>query len=444
LIVPRQAAAIVQDIMLYTAYELTQQALGPSRTLVNAALDYYDSALNPARESWTTRATVAGLRVYESVTRRYGKPEWELPFTERNGHKVPVKPTTVVEKPFGSLVHFERDAAALRAAGGQAPDPRVLIVAPMSGHYATLLRGTVQAMLPEHDVYITDWADARNVPVFFGRFDLNDYIDYLIEFLDHIGGDAHTIAVCQPGPPLLAAISHMAAHDHPALPRTMTYMGSPIDARRSPTVTNLLAEQRGFEWFERNMIQTVPAPYAGVMRRVYPGFIQLFSFMSMNAERHLNATWDYFENLIQGDTDSAQKHERFYDEYLSVCDMTAEFYLQTIKDVFQDYLLARGLFPHRGELIDPGAITKTALLTVEGELDDISGIGQTQAAHDLCVGLPASEKIDYVQAGAGHYGVFNGSKWRSVIQPKIAAFIRDRFDVEAERARGRNGLRVVA
>ena len=423
--------------MLYAAYELTHQSVKPFRAIASAAASYFDSPLNPARESWVSRANIASLRVYEAATRRYTKPHWNLPTTPINGVDVPVTVDEIVEKPFGSLLHFRRDPEALLAAGKKHPDPRVLIVAPMSGHFATLLRGTVQAMLPDHEVYITDWADARKVPAFMGRFDLNDYVDYLIEFITEIGPGAHTIAVCQPGPPLLAAIAVMAANADPATPRSMTYMGSPIDARRSPTVTNLLAEQKAFEWFEQNMIQAVPPPHAGMTRRVYPGFLQLFNFMSMNAERHMNALWDYFENLIRGDDDPVAKHERFYDEYLSVCDMTAEFYLQTIHEVFQEYLLPRGLFTHRGQMVDPSKITSTALMTVEGELDDISGIGQTQAAHDLCTGLPASDKIDYVQEGAGHYGVFSGSKWRNIIQPKIATFIRERFDAaEEKRFRG--------
>ena len=429
--------------MLYTAYELSHHAMRPFRVFAKASADYFDSPFNPIRNTWSGRANLAGYKVFEAVTRRYGRPEWQLPSTIIDGEAVPVEIESVVEKPFGSLLHFKRDEGRRRDLKGKQVDPRVLIVAPMSGHFATLLRGTVQAMMPDHEVYITDWADARNVPVLFGRFDLNDYIDYLIEFIEFLGPGAHTIAVCQPGPPLLAAIAMMAAANNPATPRTMTFMGSPIDARKSPTVTNLLAQQRAFEWFESNMIQTVPAPYGGVTRRVYPGFLQLFSFMSMNADRHMNALWDYFENLMKGNDDPAEKHERFYDEYLSVCDMTAEFYLQTIHDVFQEYLLPRGLMTHRGQMVDVAAIRNTGLLTVEGELDDISGIGQTQAAHDLCVNIPASEQLDYIQAGAGHYGVFNGSKWRNIIQPKIASFIRERFDEKKERQQ-RSGLRAVA
>ena len=432
--------------MLYVAYELGHQAVAPLRAFAHAAHEAAEHPLNPFRGSAAARAASAGYSVFESTTRRYGKPAWGLDDAEIDGHRVPVSVETVCERPFGSLLRFRRDRDALRAAGRTEPDPRVLIVAPMSGHHATLLRGTVQAMLPDHEVFITDWTDARDVPIFQGRFDLNDYIDYLIDFLQVIGPGAHTVAVCQPGPALVAAAAVMAKADDPARPRSMTIMGSPIDARRSPTVTNLLAEQRAFEWFESNMIQTVPAPYAGVTRRVYPGFLQLFSFMSMNAERHAEAQWDYFENLIQGDEDAADKHVRFYDEYLSVCDMTSEFYLQTIHDVFQEYLLPRGLFVHRGELVDPGIIADCGLMTVEGELDDISGIGQTQAAHDLCTGIPKADKIDYVQKGAGHYGVFNGSKWRGQIQPKMARFIRDRFDPAEERRflAERAGLSLVA
>ena len=420
--------------MLYTAYEFGHQAVAPYRAFARLFADYFDSPLNPARETWFGRTNSAALKVYEAVTRRYGKPEWNLPKTTVNDIPVDVTVETVTEKPFGSLIRFRRDPQQLaKARGAKTADPRLLIVAPMSGHYATLLRGTAEAMLPTHEVFITDWADARQVPAMMGRFDLDTYIDYLIDFIQTMGPGAHAMAVCQPGPALLAATSIMAHRGDPATPRTMTFIGSPIDARKSPTVTNLLAEQRTLEWFQKNMIQTVPLPYAGAGRQVYPGFLQLFSFMSMNADRHVSATWDYFENLVKGDGEPAEKHERFYDEYLSVCDMTAEFYLQTIHDVFQEYLLPRGLFLHHGEIVNPSCITNTALLTIEGELDDISGIGQTQAAHDLCTGIKAQDKEDYVQKGAGHYGVFSGSKYRNIIQPKIAGFIQDRFDMAEER-----------
>lgn len=430
--------------MIYSAYEAAHQLIAPLRQSMRAAASLIDSPVNIFRDSLPGRAAIAGHNVFEMATRRYGKPDWQLPTTTIDGIDVPISVETILEKPFGRLVRFRRDPAVLSQINGFEPQPRVLIVAPMSGHHATLLRGTVEAMLPQHEVFITDWTDARDVPVIMGRFDLNTYVDYLIEFLQMIGPGAHTMAVCQPGPPLLAACSVMAAEDDPCRPRTMTFMGSPIDARRSPTVTNLLAEQKAFEWFEENMIQTVPAPYAGLTRRVYPGFIQLYSFMSMNIERHVNAVFDYYGNILQANDFEAKKHEVFYDEYLAVCDMTAEFYLQTIHDVFQEYLLPRGLFTHRGRVVDPSVIRDIGLMTVEGELDDISGIGQTQAAHDLCTGIPDRDRLDYVQPGAGHYGVFNGSKWRKQIQPRVARFIRERFDIDAERAalRGR-GLRVV-
>ena len=421
--------------MLYTAYEMSHAALRPWRTAAELANQFWRSPFNPAGYSWLGKSAAASLDVFESVTRRYTKPEWNLPSTTINSVEVPVSIETVCEKPFGNLLHFRRDETAWKKARGTraAPDPRVLIVAPMSGHFATLLRGTVEAMLPEHDVYITDWTDARNVPVTKGTFDLNDYIDYLIDFLALIGPQSHTIAVCQPGPALLSAIAYMSEHGLPGLPSTMTYMGSPIDARKSPTVTNVLAEQRPFHWFETNMIQTVPMPYAGLMRRVYPGFLQLFSFVSMNSERHTDAHWQFFNHLVEGDGDSAARHREFYDEYLSVCDMTAEFYLQTIRDVFQEYSLAKGTFSHRGDLIKPELITDVALMTVEGELDDISGIGQTQAAHDICCGLPEEMKVDYVQPGVGHYGVFNGSRWKTEIQPRIHDFIRSYYTAKEER-----------
>ncbi len=421
--------------MLYTAYEFGRHILRPWRTAAQMGTNFWQSPLNPASHSWVGRNAAASLAVFESVTRHYTKPEWQLETTTVNGHTIDITPLTVLDKDFGSLVHFQRNSDQLSKAHGKNsdPDPRVLIVAPMSGHFATLLRGTVEAMLPTHEVYITDWADARHVPIAAGTFDLNNYIDYLIEFIRHIGPNAHTMAVCQPGPPLLAAIAVMSAMDDPDLPSSMTFMGSPIDARKSPTVTNKLAEQRTFEWFEGNMIQTVPMPYAGMLRRVYPGFLQLFSFMSMNSDRHMEAHYDYFNHLVEGDGDNAEKHRKFYDEYLSVCDMTAEFYLQTIHEVFQNYSLPKGELMHHGEAVRPDKIKKVALMTVEGELDDISGIGQTQAAHDICTAIPGDMQLDYIQPGVGHYGVFNGTRWRTEIQPRIGRFIRENFDPAAEK-----------
>jgi poly(3-hydroxybutyrate) depolymerase len=410
--------------MLYSAYELGYAAVSPARMAAGIGARWWRSPLNPIADSWLARTSAAALDVFEHATRRYPKPQWGIRETIVNGAPVPVAIEPVLRKSFGTLLRFTRDAEALKRAGGSEHDPKVLIIAPLSGHFATLLRGTVEAMLPHHDVYITDWADARTVPISAGRFDLNDFIDYVIAFLRHIGPRGHAMAVCQPGPALLAAAAVMAEDDDPARPATMTIMGSPIDTRRSPTVPNMLSRQRPIEWFERNMIFTVPAPYPGMLRRVYPGFVQLFSFLSMNSDRHVNAHYDYFKNLVKGDGDSAEKHREFYDEYLAVLDMTEEFYLQTIREVFQEDSLSKGAFMHRGRRVKPEAIGDIALLTVEGERDDISGIGQTQAAHDLCFNLPDYLKADYIQPGVGHYGVFNGTRWRSEIQPRVADFIR--------------------
>lgn len=422
--------------MLYSAYELGYAALTPARMAAGLGARFWRSSLNPMADTWVGRSTAAALDVFENATRRYPKPEWDLHSTVVNGAEIPVTIDVAVEKSFCGLLHFRRDEAALRKVRGRfSDDPKVLIVAPLSGHYATLLRGTVEAMLPEHDVYITDWENARNVPLSAGRFDLNDYVDYLIDFMRHLGPGSHAVAVCQPGPALLAAAAIMAEDDDPCRPATMTIMGSPIDARRSPTVPNLLSQERSFEWFERNMIYTTPPPYAGALRRVYPGFVQLYSFLSMNHDRHLNAHYDYFRQLVAGDGDSADKHRRFYDEYLSVLDLTEEFYLQTIRDVFQEFSLAEGKFMHRGRRVKPEAITDIGLLTVEGENDDISGIGQTQAAHDLCVNLPDTMKSDYIQPGVGHYGVFNGGRWRTEIQPRVAKFMRAHGEVGARTMR---------
>lgn len=419
--------------MLYSAFEFGVTAFSPARYAAGVGSQVWRSPFNPAAQTWFGRSTAAAFEVFEHATRRYPKPTWGLDTTTVNGKTVEVSIETIARKDFCSLLHFKRDEKALKAAKGKSakPDPAVMIVAPLSGHHATLLRGTVEAMLPEHDVYITDWLDARNVPISSGRFDLNDYIDYLIEFLRVLkplapAPGVHTIAVCQPGPPMLAAAALMAEDDDPARPVSMTLMGSPIDTRRSPTVPNLLSKERPFEWFQSNMIYTVPGPYPGVMRRVYPGFIQLYSFMSMNSSRHLNAQYDYFQHLVDGDGDSADKHRTFYDEYLAVLDLTEEFYLQTIRDVFQEHKLAEGTFMHHGRVVNPGAIKDIALMTVEGEKDDISGIGQTQAAHDLCANLPDKMKIDYIQPGVGHFGVFNGSRWRNEIQPKVRDFMRAR------------------
>lgn len=420
--------------MLYSAFELSYAAVAPARMAAGIGARLWRSPFNPLSETWLGRSAAAALDVFEHMTRRYPKPEWGINSFQINGVDVPVTIETAARKEFCTLLHFRRDPEQLKKARGEdTPDPRVLIIAPLSGHYATLLRGTVEAMLPAHDVYIADWTDARAVPIAAGRFDLNDYIDYLIDFLHLIGPRAHAMAVCQPGPALLAAAALMAEDDDPDRPASMTIMGSPIDSRRSPTIPNLLAQERSYEWFERNMIYTVPAPYPGVFRRVYPGFLQLYSFITMNQDRHAHAHYEYFQHLVEGDGDSADKHRAFYDEYLSVLDMTEEFYLQTIREIFQEHSLANGRFMHRERRIALEAIRDIALMTIEGERDDISGVGQTQAAHDLCVNIPSRLQVDYVQPGVGHYGVFNGSRWRSEIQPRVRDFIRSNFSLRTER-----------
>jgi poly(3-hydroxybutyrate) depolymerase len=324
----------------------------------------------------------------------------------------------VWERPFCRLLHFER---ALHHAPRR-PQPKLLIVAPMSGHYATLLRGTVEAFLPNHDVYITEWVDARMVPVADGRFDLDDYIDYVISMLHALGGNTHVVAVCQPSVPVLAAVARMEAEGDAYVPLTMTLMGGPIDTREHPTVVNKLAEERGIDWFRRHVISKVPFPHPGFMRDVYPGFVQLNGFMTMNLDRHLEAHRNLFRHLVTGDGDSATKHREFYDEYLAVMDLSAEFYLQTVETVFIRHDLPLGRMTHRGKPVDLSQIRRVALLTIEGEYDDISGVGQTQAAHGLCVNIPAESKMHYLQPGVGHYGVFNGSRFRSEIAPRISDF----------------------
>ncbi len=424
--------------MLYTFFELGHASLSPLRAAANLTRRAWTSPFNPASATLPGRTIAAAADLFESVTRRYRKPDWDLPFTDAHGQKVAVTPRIVWSEPFCDLVHFHRDEAALTRAG-RAPedDPRLLIVSPMSGHHATLLRGTVEAFLPAQDVYITDWLDARMVPIFEGRFDFDDYVSYIRDMIRALGPQTHVLAVCQPGPAVLAAIALMNEDDEDAAPASVTFMGSPIDARQSPTEPNRLAEERSLNWFRDNMIQTVPWPHPGVFRRVYPGFVQLASFMNMNWDRHVNAHWSFFEHLVSGDGDSAETHRNFYDEYLSVMDLTEEFYLQTIDRVFQRHLLAKGELTHGGRLVRPETITRTAVMTVEGENDDISGIGQTQAALELCSSLPASMKQDYIQAKVGHYGVFNGRRFREQIRPRVEAFIRTHWDRDRDGARTR-------
>ncbi|MBU6207352.1 MAG: polyhydroxyalkanoate depolymerase, partial [Alphaproteobacteria bacterium] len=357
----------------------------------------------------------SALEVFAHAAAPRGKPKFGITHTVVDDAEVAVHEEIVLRKPFGQLKHFDKP--------GTETQPKLLIVAPMSGHYATLLRGTVERMLPRHDVYITDWRDARNVPLGEGTFDLDEYIDYVIAFLEHIGPDAHVLAVCQPSVPVYAATAVMNAAGHPAAPNTLTMMGGPIDTREAPTVVNRISMERPLAWFENNVIQHVPIGYGGAGRRVYPGFLQLAGFMSMNLGNHLMSHWDMYKHLVAGDGESADATKAFYDEYRSVCDMTAEFYLQTVDAVFQRHLLPRGEFMHRGTRIDPGAITRTALLSIEGENDDISGLGQTKAALTLATGLPDTMKQYHMAPNVGHYGIFNGSKWRGQIAPVVEEWI---------------------
>jgi poly(3-hydroxybutyrate) depolymerase len=409
--------------MLYALHEASFYASTPLRLAARAARDFWGSPLNPAAESDLGRRIHAGADLFSNVTRRYGKPDWRIDTVKVGQVDVRVRPTVVWESPWARLIQFDRDMADMRRAGKFQLDPAVLIVAPLSGHYATLLRGTVEAFLPDHAVFVVDWINAREVSVLQGRFDFHDYIDHIRDMLRVLGPRPNVVAVCQPGPPVLAAAALMAEDGDPSRPASMTFMGSPIDARLSPTVTNNLAEEKPFAWFQSNMIYTVPPPYPGMGRRVYPGFVQLASFMSMNAQKHQDAHQRYFQDLVKGDGDSADKHLEFYDEYLSVLDLTEEFYLQTIDIVFQQHLLPKGELTHRGQLVRPDLITDIGLMTIEGENDDISGIGQTQAAHGLCSAIPEAMKEDYVQPNVGHYGVFNGRRFREEIYPRVRDFI---------------------
>jgi len=405
--------------MFYQLYELNHAMMAPWRAAADAMRLAYANPLNPFAHTYLGRAAAAGLEVFERTTRRYGKPEFGLAETIVDGTSVAVNERVVWRQPFCNLIHFERAVPKARTS-----DPRVLIVAPMSGHYATLLRGTVEALLPQSDVYITDWIDARVVPLTEGTFDLDDYIEYVIEMLHFLGPDTHVIAVCQPAVPVLAAVALMEADNDPLSPSSMTLMGGPIDTRINPTSVNQLAEDKPITWFRDNVIMPVPFPQPGFMRPVYPGFLQLSGFMSMNLDRHMTATKEFFEHLVKNDGDAAEKHRDFYDEYMAVMDLTAEFYLQTVETVFMRHALPKGEMMHRGRPVDTTAIRKVALLTVEGENDDISGVGQTKAAQTICTNIPENMRMHYMQPDVGHYGVFNGSRFRREIAPRITAFQR--------------------
>jgi len=407
--------------MLYHAYELQRSWMNSASALASISAGMLTNPANPFGYMGMGPMAASALDVFAHATAHYGKPEFGIASVDIDGQPHKVIETTVLERPFGDLLRF-------RVEGTPADRPRLLIVAPMSGHYATLLRGTVERMVESYEVFITDWADAKMVPADAGKFDLDDYIDYLIDFAEHIHAGAggqriHMMAVCQPSVPAFAATALMNLHKSPATPATLTMMGGPIDTRECPTAVNNMAMQRPIEWFRQSVIATVPMKYPGAGRRVYPGFMQLSAFMSMNLSSHMMSHYEMFKHLTIGDDASAQATKTFYDEYRSVCDMTAEFYLQTVEEVFQTHSIPKGEFRHKGELVDITQITDTALLAIEGERDDISGLGQTRAALKLTPNLPETMKRYYMAEGAGHYGIFNGSRWRDKVAPVVEQWI---------------------
>jgi polyhydroxyalkanoate depolymerase len=389
--------------MLYLLHEASQFMLTPARVAAGMTRLVSESPLSPLTYTPTGRALVASCELFERTTRAYPKPAFNLAASER----------VVWQQPFCRVIAF----------GPPSNKPKVLIVAPMSGHYATLLRGTVAAFLDSHQVFITDWSDAKQVPLSQGQFDLSDYVDYCIAMFEALGPDLHVMAVCQPAVPVLAAIALMEAEEHPQVPRSVALLGGPIDTRQTPTKVNSFAQTRDIGWFKRHCIHPVPDRYLGRGRLVYPGFMQLCGFMAMNPDRHFSAHWEMFNHLVEGDGDSAGKHREFYDEYLAVMDLTAEYYLQTLETVFIDHLLPRGLMRHRGKPVDLKAIHRCALMTTEGEKDDITGRGQTVAALNLTPNLSGEKKQHHLQARVGHYGVFNGTRFRLEIAPRIKAFM---------------------
>jgi poly(3-hydroxybutyrate) depolymerase len=409
--------------MLYHLYDLYHASLTPARVTAEMVKTGLQNPFVPMSYTLWGRTVAASAEIFERATRKFGRPEFGLDITEIDGRRIEVIEEDVLEKPFCRLLHFKRRI--------KRKDPKVLVVAPISGHFATLLRGTVEALLPHHDVYITDWEDARQVPLSAGRFNLDDYVAYVMEFIRHLGPEVHVIAVCQPAVPVFVAACLMNKWKDAKAPASITLMGGPIDPRVSKTAVTELAEQRPLKWFEQTVTTDVPFYYPGAHRRVYPGFLQLSGFMSMNLDRHLGSTLKFFQHLGQSDGESADAHRKFYNEYLAVMDMPAEFYLQTVEIVFQKHQLPKRQMkwkdPEDGQLydVDPHDITHTALLTIEGELDDISARGQTLAAHALTPNLPASRHAHHLQENVGHYGIFNGRKWREQIMPRVRRFIRE-------------------
>jgi poly(3-hydroxybutyrate) depolymerase len=408
--------------MLYQFYEAQRALLSPFAEFASASSKLYNHPLSPFTHTPMAHRISAGLDLMHRLSKEYEKPEFEINSVLCDGIDVAVQEQVAIEKPFCRLLRFKRFTDNMPMLAKMKDQPTVLIVAPLSGHHSTLLRDTVRSMLQDHKVYITDWTDARMVPTEAGPFHLDDYIAYVQEFIRHCGPDVNVISVCQPTVPVLAAISLMASNGE-TTPLTMTMMGGPIDARKSPTAVNNLAMNKSYEWFEHNVIYRVPINYPGNGRQVYPGFLQHTGFVAMNPDRHLSSHYDYFLDLVRGDDDSADQHRRFYDEYNAVLDMPAEYYLDTIKVVFQDFALVNGTWEVKGQLVRPQDIETSALLTIEGELDDISGAGQTKAAHDLCTGIPKSRQFHYDVEGAGHYGIFSGRRWREMVYPVVRDFI---------------------
>jgi poly(3-hydroxybutyrate) depolymerase len=403
--------------MIYALNEFRLAALAPWNAVAKTSLDLLTSPFSPLAYFPESRRLAAGAELVYRLTQRYEKPAFGIAETTVGGARVAVQERVAIEKPFCRLLRFAKG-------GAERAQPKLLLVAPLSGHHATLLCDTVRALLPDHDVYVTDWTDARMVPLAQGPFHLDDYIDYIREFVRYLGPEVHVVSVCQPTVPVLAAVALMADAGERVAPRTMIMMGGPIDARRSPTAVNDLATRKPMSWFERSVIDTVPAKYPGFMRRVYPGFLQHLGFVAMNPRRHMLAHWDFYNHLVEGDGESAEAHRAFYDEYNAVLDMPAEYYLDTIRTVFKEHRLAQGTWRVRGDLVRPEAIQRTALLTIEGELDDISGNGQTEAAHGLCAGIPARKREHLLVPRVGHYGIFSGRRWREAISPRIGEFIR--------------------
>ena len=409
--------------MLYQIHELNRSFLTPLTNWAEATSKLFANPVSPLAYTPYSQRIAAGYELLYRLGKDYEKPEFDIKFVKVKDKTVEIGEEIALAKPFCNLIHFKKLGVESSKKTKSEAEKKILIVAPLSGHHATLLRDTVKSLLPTHDVYITDWRDARMVPLAEGPFHLHDYIYYVQDFIRHLAPDLHVISVCQPTVPVLAAISLMATDKDPALPKSMTMMGGPIDPRKSPTQVNALATEKKFSWFENSVIYNVPANYPGFGRKVYPGFLQHAGFVAMNPDRHAQSHWDFYQHLIQGDDESAEQHRKFYDEYNAVLDLPAEYYLETIKTVFQEFRLPKGTWEVEGKLVRPQDIKTVALFTVEGELDDISGPGQTQAAHDLCCNIPAHMKQDYVAPGAGHYGIFSGRRWREIICPKVVSFI---------------------